>query len=44
MGIMVVDGGKNELVDELVYSMFDELTHMHEGGHGPHCDHDHDHD
>ncbi len=42
MGIMVVDGGKNELVDELVYSMFDELTHMHEGGHGPHCDHDHD--
>lgn len=44
MGIMVVDGGKNELVDELIISMFDELFSPigQEHVHGPHCDHDHD--
>lgn len=46
MGIMVVDGGKNSTVDELIVSMFDELftPHDHEHVHGPHCDHDHDHE
>jgi len=44
MGIMVVDGGENEMVNELVFSMFDELANMDDHEHGPHCDHDHDHD
>ena len=40
MGIMVVDGGENEMVDELVLSMFEELTDLDDHEHGPHCDHD----
>lgn len=42
MGVMVVDGGKNSIVDELIVSMFDELFTPHEHEHGPHCDHDHE--
>ena len=40
MGIMVVDGGENEQVNELIFSMFDELMGMDDHDHGPHCDHD----
>lgn len=40
MGIMVVDGGENEMISKLVFSMFDELVEMGDHEHGPHCDHD----